>query len=278
MNTEFIIEPNKAGRRYWLELWQFRELFYVLAWRDLAVRYKQTAIGILWAGIQPLAQMAILVVVFGVMAKLPSQGGAPYVLLVFAAMLPWQFFAASLSAASMSMVSNAALISKVYFPRVIVPVAAVVTCVVDLLVALGILAVLMLLYGYAPTWRIVTLPFFMVLAFVAAIGPGLLITALNVEYRDFRYVVPFLVQFGLYLSPVGFSSEVVRRTFGEAVYLIYSLNPMVGVIEGFRWAILGGDVQIDGVGFVLSVTLSMAILVLGLRYFRRVEHSIVDVI
>jgi lipopolysaccharide transport system permease protein len=204
-----VIEAGQADRQYWRDLWRYRELFGFLAWRDILVRYKQTVVGVAWAVIQPLLTMLVMTVVFGTIANLPS-GDIPYPILVFAAMLPWQFFANSLSSSGNSLVSNANLISKVYFPRMIVPGSAVVVSLVDFLISFAILAVLMVIYGFSPTWKMLTLPVFVLLAFVPAIGLGLLITALNVRYRDFRFVVPFVVQFGLYVSPVGFSSEVVR--------------------------------------------------------------------
>lgn len=275
---EIVLEPNRAERHYWRDLWRYRELLYILAWRDIAVRYKQTAVGVAWALLQPLLQMIVMVVVFSKLAKLPSEGSAPYALLVFAAMLPWQFFASSISAASMSVAGNANLISKVYFPRMIIPAAAVVTSIVDFMIAFAILAALMLWYGYAPSWRILTLPAFVLLAGLAALGPGLLITALNVEYRDFRYVIPFIVQFGLYVSPVGFSSSVVREYLGEWLFLLYSLNPMVGVIEGFRWAILGGETQPHVPALAMSFAFSVVLLVLGARHFRRLERRFADVV
>jgi lipopolysaccharide transport system permease protein len=275
---EIILERNRAARHYWRELWRYRELLAILAWRDIAVRYKQTSIGIAWALVQPLAQMVVMVVIFGRMAKLPSEGDAPYPLLVFAAMLPWQFFAGAISAASLSVAGNAHLISKVYFPRMIIPAAAVVTSFVDFLVAFAILAGLMLWYGYPPTWRMLCLPIIILFAAVTALGPGLLITALNAEYRDFRYLIPFIVQFGLYVSPVGFSSAVVREAFGETAFLFYSLNPMVGVIDGFRWAILGHDLRISATALALSIALSAGLLVLGTSYFRRVERNFADLI
>jgi lipopolysaccharide transport system permease protein len=275
---ELVLEAGRAGRHYWRDLWRYRELLYILAWRDVAVRYKQTVVGVAWALVQPLAQMAVMVVIFGTMAKFPSEGNAPYAIMVFAAMLPWQFFASAISASSMSIVGNANLISKVYFPRMIIPAAAVVTSLVDFLIAFAILVALMLWYGYAPSWRMLTLPLFMLLAVLAAIGPGLLITALNTEYRDFRFIIPFIVQFGLYISPVGFSSAVVRETFGEALFLVYSLNPMVGVIEGFRWAILGGDAQLHVPALAMSVVFSVGFLVLGASYFRRLERTFADVV
>ncbi len=275
---ELILEPGRADRQYWLDLWRYRELFYILAWRDISVRYKQTAIGVAWAVIQPFLTMVIMTVVFGKVAGLPSEGAAPYALLVFAAMLPWQFFSTALSTASQSLVSNANLISKVYFPRMIIPASAVVTSFVDFLISFGILVALMAWYRFWPDWRIATLPLFVALALLAAIGPGLLITALNVKYRDFRYVIPFLVQIGLYVSPVAYSSAVIRERFGETAFLVYSLNPMVGVIDGFRWAILGGQAAISWPGFLLSLTLTLVFLAVGVRYFRKTEKTFADVI
>ena len=222
-----VLEPGRAERHYWRDLWRYRELFYFLAWRDLLVRYKQTVIGVAWALLRPFLTMVVFTVVFGKIAGLPS-GGVPYPILVFAGMLPWQFFSNALSESSGSLVSNANLISKVYFPRLIVPAGAVIVGFVDFLISFVIMAALMVWYGFLPGMQILTLPLWILLAFLAAIGPGLFITALNVKYRDFRYVIPFVVQFGLYVSPVGFRSDVVP----EQWRLLYSLNPMVGVIDG----------------------------------------------
>jgi lipopolysaccharide transport system permease protein len=275
---ELIIEPGSAEKHYWLDLWRYRELFAILAWRDISVRYKQTVIGVAWALIQPLLTMLVMTVIFGRVAGLPSEGNAPYAIMVFAAMLPWTFFSTSLSSSSQSLVGNAQLISKVYFPRMIIPAASVIVSFVDFLISFAILVVLMVWYGFWPDWRILTLPLFMAIAFLAAIGPGLLITALNVKYRDFRYVIPFIVQFGLYISPVGFSSAVIRERFGDTVFTIYSLNPMVGVIDGFRWAILRGETTIYWPGFVLSMIVVLAFLLSGTLYFRRTEKTFADVI
>src|SRR5215472_8792517 len=247
-----IIEPGQYERNYWLDLWRYRELFRVLAWRDLAVRYKQTVIGVAWAVIRPFLTMLVFTVIFGRIAKLPSDGTAPYPLMVFAGMLPWTFFATGLSEASNSLVNNANLISKVYFPRLIVPTATVVVAFVDFLITFSILVVLMAWYRFLPGWRMLLLPAFILLAFLASMGPSLWITALNVKYRDFRYVIPFIVQFGLYLSPVGFSSSVVP----EEWRLLYSLNPMVGVIDGFRWCILGGQSSVYLPGLAASVVVA----------------------
>src|SRR6516162_1030034 len=228
MEDVIVIEPGRHERNYWSDLWRYRELFRVLAWRDLAVRYKQTVIGVAWAVIRPLLTMVVFTVIFGRIAKLPSDGDAPYPLMVFAGMLPWTFFATGLSEASNSLVNNANLISKVYFPRLIVPTATVIVAFVDFLITFAMLALLMAWYRFLPGWRMLVLPGFVVLAFVASMGPALWITALNVRYRDFRYVIPFIVQFGLYVSPVGFSSIVVP----EEWRLLYSMNPMVG---NHRW-------------------------------------------
>lgn len=274
MKTQkLIIEAGRTEGAYWKDLWHYRELFYFLAWRDILVRYKQTVFGVAWALLRPFLTMLVLSVVFGQIAKLPS-GGAPYPILVFAAMLPWQFFANALSQCSNSLISDAALISKVYFPRLIIPTSAVIVSFVDFLISGMILLGLMAWYNFVPSWRILTLPVFILIAFAAAMGGGLWFAALNVKYRDFRYAVPFIVQFGLYISPVGFSSSVVP----EQWRIFYSLNPMVGVIDGFRWAILGSSTSIFWPGFGLSTGLMGLLLVGGIRYFRNMERTFADVI
>jgi lipopolysaccharide transport system permease protein len=268
-----IIEAGRTERQYWKDLWRYRGLLYFLAWRDIVVRYKQTVLGIVWALLRPLLTMGVLTVVFGRLAKLPSEG-APYPILVFAAMLPWQFFASALSESGNSLLTNSQLISKVYFPRLIVPASAVLVSFIDFLVASSILAALMYWYDYAPTWRILTIPLFTAIAFAAAIGAGLWFGALNVKYRDVRYVIPFVAQFGLYISPVGFSSTVVPPQWR----LLYSLNPMVGVIDGFRWAILRGETRLYLPGFTLSVGLVVLLLMSGIWYFRHTERTFADII
>jgi lipopolysaccharide transport system permease protein len=270
---EIVIEAGRTERQYWQDLWRYRELFYFLAWRDILVRYKQTAIGIAWALIRPFLTMVVFTVVFGQLAKLPSPG-VPYPILVFAGMLPWQFFSNALSESSSSLVTNSNLISKVYFPRLIVPTSAVIVSFVDFMISGMILLGLMAWYNFIPDWRILTLPLFILIAFIASMGVGLGLAALTVEYRDFRFVVPFIVQFGLYISPVGFSSSIVP----EKWRLIYSLNPMVGVIDGFRWAILGGDAKLYLPGFALSLSLVFLLLWTGILYFRRMEKTFADVI
>ncbi|MFP4008163.1 MAG: ABC transporter permease [Spirulinaceae cyanobacterium] len=271
--SELVIEAGRTERHYWADLWRYRELFYFLAWRDILVRYKQTAIGIAWALIQPFLTMIVLTVVFGKLAKLPSEG-VPYPILVFSAMLPWQFFANSLSACSNSLITNANLIAKIYFPRLIVPASAVVVSFVDFMVAGIILLALMAWYNYVPSWRIICLPVFIAIAAAASLGAGLWLAALNVRYRDVRYIVPFMVQFGLYVSPVGFSSSVIP----ERWRLLYSLNPLVGVIDGFRWAILGGQSHLYLPGFILSLGLLTVLLASSVWYFRKVERTFADVI
>ncbi|MFN5952406.1 MAG: ABC transporter permease [Dolichospermum sp.] len=270
---ELVIEAGRTEKQYWQDLWRYRELFYFLAWRDILVRYKQTAIGIAWALIRPFLTMVVFTVVFGQLAKLPSEG-APYPILVFSAMLPWQFFSNSLSECSNSLITNANLLSKVYFPRLVVPTSAVVVSFVDFMISGMILLALMAWYNFVPTWRILTLPLFITVAFAASMGAGLWLASLNVQYRDFRFIVPFIVQFGLYISPVGFSSSIVPQQWR----FIYSLNPMVGVIDGFRWAILGGNSQLYLPGFILSMALVFLLLVSGIWYFRKMERTFADVI
>ncbi len=283
---DVTLEAGRAKKHYWLDLWRYRELFIILALRDISVRYKQTAIGVVWALLQPFLNMVIMTVIFGTVAGLHSDGKAPYAVMVFAGMLPWMFFSSALSTASQSMVGNANLISKVYFPRLIIPASAVVTSFADFLISFFILICMMIWYRFAPSWNIVTLPVFIGIAFLAALGPGLFITALNVKYRDFRYVIPFLVQFGLYASPVGFSSTVIHERLdeklgahlGDTLFLLYSLNPMVGVIDGFRWAILGHNSPIYLPGFFLSLLVVGLFLILGIWYFRKTEKSFADII
>jgi lipopolysaccharide transport system permease protein len=269
-----VLEPGRAEAHYWRDLWHYRELFLILAWRDVAVRYKQTFIGIAWAVLRPFLTMVIFTVVFGKIAKLPSDGDVPYALMVFAGMLPWYLFSSALTGCAESVVSNSNLIGKVYFPRIIVPAASVVTALIDFLVSFSILIGVCVWYRFVPSWQILMLPFFVVLALLASLGPGLWVTALNLKYRDFRFVMPFLVQIGLYISPVGFSSAVVP----EQWRLLYNLNPMVGIIDGFRWCILGGSSPIYWPGFLLSLAVIAAFLWLGVTRFRRTEKSFADLI
>jgi lipopolysaccharide transport system permease protein len=271
---DLLIEAGRGEKNYWRDLWRYRELFYFLAWRDILVRYKQTAIGIAWALVRPFLTMLVFTFIFSRVAKLPAPGSVPYALLVFAAMLPWQFFSTALSEASNSLIGNSNLISKVYFPRLIVPAGSVITSFVDFLITLGLMAGMMVWYGFLPDWRLLTLPMFMALAFGSAFGAGLWLCALNVRYRDFRYIVPFIVQFGLYLSPVGFSSNIVP----EGLRLIYALNPMVGVIDGFRWALLRGQSPLAGYALIASILVTSVLCLSGIWYFRRTEKTFADII
>ena len=269
-----IIEAGRAERNYWADLWRYRELFAILAWRDVSVRYKQTLIGVAWALIRPFLTMVVFTIIFGRLAQMPTDGAAPYPLLVFAGLLPWFLFSSILAEASGSLVGNSNLIGKVYFPRLVIPVASAVVALVDFALNVLLLFALMAWYGFAPDWRVLFLPLFVALAVLASLGPALLMTALNVKYRDFRYIIPFIVQFGLYVSPVGFSSAVVP----EQWRFLYSLNPVVGVIDGFRWCLLGGQSTIYLPGFIASLAVVAAFLWLGVRTFRRTERSFADMI
>lgn len=269
-----VLEPGRAERNYWSDLWVYRELFAILAWRDLAVRYKQTAIGVAWAVIRPALTVAIFTVVFGRLAKLPSEGAAPYPLMVFAGMLPWTLFSTILSDGSNSLVSNANLIGKVYFPRLIVPAATIAVAVVDFAITLVLLFAMMAYFRFMPDWRLLFLPLFVVLAVLSSFGPALLLTAMNVKYRDFRYLIPFVLQFGVYVSPVGFSSRIVPDQWR----LLYSLNPIVGVIDGFRWCLLGGEAKLHLPGFLASLAVVALFLWIGVAYFRKTERTFADLL
>jgi lipopolysaccharide transport system permease protein len=271
---ELIIEPGRAEKNYWRDLWRYRELFYFLAWRDILVRYKQTVIGVAWAVIQPFLTTVVFTVVFNRIAKLPAPPGVPYFLVVMAAQLPWQFFAASLSASSNSLIGNANLISKIYFPRLIVPAGSVITSFVDFLITVGLVALTMVWFQFLPDWRLFLLPVFVILAFGCAFGAGLWLCALNVEYRDFRYIIPFIVQFGFFISPVGYLSSKIP----EQWFLLYALNPMVGVIDGFRWALLRGVSPFPLSSFGISAFVSIVLCWSGVWYFRKMERTFADVI
>lgn len=275
MNDENVlfIEAGKAERHYWADLWRYRELFYFLAWRDFLVRYKQTVLGIAWAVLRPLLVMLVFTLVFGKLAMFPSEG-VPYPILVFAALLPWQLFATAFAESGSSLVSNASLISKVYFPRLVIPVSGILVSLVDFVISVAILAALMAWYGFAPGWQVLTLPLFTLLALAAALSAGIWTAALNVKYRDVRFIIPFVVQMGLYISPVGFSSSVVPDNWR----LAYALNPMVGVIDGFRWAVSGGTTSLYVPGLVMSIALTGLMLFAGTRYFRRTEKTFADII
>lgn len=270
----FILEAGRADRNYWADLWRFRELFAILAWRDVAVQYKQTVIGIAWALVRPLLTTLIFTGLFSRIARLPSEGATPYPLMVMAGMLPWFLFSTILTSASGSLTSNSNLISKVYFPRLIVPAASAAVAMVDFLITLVILFGLMAVYSFAPSWHVIALPLFIVFVILAALGPAFMMAALSVSYRDFRFIVPFFVQFGLYVSPVGFSSKVVP----ESWRMIYALNPMVGIIDGFRWCLLGGTAPLDIANLAIGLAVTMVFLWLGIRTFRATEKTFADLV
>ena len=273
-NQHTIIEPGRSERNYWTDLWRFRELFYILSWRDIKVRYKQTVIGVIWAFLRPLLTMLIFTIVFEKVAGMKSEGIAPYAIMVFAGLLPWQFFSASFSSASESLVTNANLLSKVYFPRLIIPASAIITNFVDFLISFVILLLLIIYYKYMPGWQILCLPVFTLLAFLQALGFGLYLAALNVKFRDFRYVIPFIVQLGLYISPIGYSSSVIPSKWK----VLYYLNPMVSVIDGFRWCIIGGSANPFNPYFVFSTGITLLILFYAVYKFRKTEKTFADLI
>ncbi len=281
--NDLIIEAGRAERNYWRDLWRYRELFYFLAWRDILVRYKQTAIGVAWAVIRPFLTMIVLTVTFSKIAKLSAPGSVPYALIVMAGILPWQFFANSMSESSNSLIGNANLISKVYFPRLVVPAGSIITSFVDFLITLFLMGLMMAWFHFAPDWRLLFLPVFMTLALGVAFGMGLWLCSLNVEYRDFRYIIPFVVQFGVFVSPVGFTTSHVPGTllwhhYEIPTQLLYSLNPLVGIVDGFRWALLGGQEPLNFQGLSCSVAIMVILCLSGFWYFRRMERTFADVI
>ena len=267
---DLIIEPGRGEKNYWRDLWRYRELFYILSWRDIKVRYKQTAVGAAWSIIRPLLTTIIFTFVFSRIAKLQNPGNAPYALMVFAGMLPWQFFSNALSESSNSLINNANLISKVYFPRMIIPASSVITTLVDLGISFIIMLGMFIWFRFIPSWHIIFLPFFVILAFLCSFGIGLYLTAVNVKYRDFKYIIPFIVQFGLYITPVGFSSSVITGKWK----ILYDLNPMVGIIDGFRWCIL--DDKMDWGSFWISIAIIALFLWIGISYFRKMEKTFAD--
>ncbi len=269
---ELVLEAGRANRHYWADLWRFRELLGFLAWRDIKVRYKQTTLGILWALIQPAVTLAVFTFIFGKLAGMPS-GNAPYPLLVLCGLLPWQLFASAFSNSSGSLVANTHLISKIYFPRLIVPLSSVAVALIDFAVVLLLLAGMCVWWQFAPDWRIVFIPLFILLTLVTALGTGLWLTALTVKYRDFRFVVPFLLQVGLFLSPVGFSTANL-----PSWRQVYALNPMVGAIDGFRWCLLHGEPALDPLNLAVSAGMAILLLLSGVWYFRRTERTFADLI
>lgn len=270
-NNIIVIEAGKTEKHYWLDLWRYRELFYFLSWKEILVRYKQTVIGIAWSIIRPVLTMIVFTIVFGRLAKLPS-GDVPYPILVSIAILPWQFFSVSLAEASNSLITNSSMIGKIYFPRIIMPSSSIIVAFIDFLISFVILGILMAWYKFVPSWKIVFVPLFLLLAIILSLGTGFLFSAANVKYRDFRYVVPFIIQFGLYISPVGFSSDIIPERFR----FLYSINPMVGVIDGFRWSIIGKGIDFYMSGFLLSIALIFLIFFTGLFYFRKTEQTFAD--
>lgn len=275
MNTKIVIDPGRTEKNYWKDLWHFRELFYILSWRDVKVRYKQTVLGVLWSVLRPLLVMIIFTVVFNRFAKLSADTDAPYTLFVFAGMLPWTFFSSAMTESSNSLIANTNLITKIYFPRLIIPASAVIASFVDFLISLVLLFILFFYYQFLPPVQILFLPILLFWSFLTSFSIGLYLTALNVKYRDFRYIIPFMVQFGLYVSPVGYSSNIVPHKWR----LLYDINPIVGIIDGFRWCILGGKLTDDTkLSMAISIVITVAILIVAVRYFRKTEKTFADII
>lgn len=275
MSNRVIIEPGRTEKNYWKDLWRYRELFYILSWRDVKVKYKQTVLGVLWAILRPLLTMIVFTFVFGRVAKMDTNSSVPYAIIVFAGLLPWQFFSNALTESSNSLIGNTNLITKVYFPRLIIPASSVITSFIDFFISFAILLLLFLVYGYMPPAEIFMMPLFWILAFFATFGPGLYLTALNVKYRDFRYIIPFIVQFGLFISPVGYSSSQIPEKWQWA----YSLNPMVGVIDGFRWCIVkDAPNPLLHYPFYISLAVIIVMVWLSIHQFRKMEKNFADLI
>jgi lipopolysaccharide transport system permease protein len=271
---KLIIEAGKLNRQYWRDLWNYRELFCFLAWRDLLVRYKQTVVGIAWAILRPFLSVVVLTTVFGLFAKMPS-GDVPYPIMVFCGMLPWQFFSTAITECGQSLVNNSNLISKIYFPRLVVPASSVIVSLIDFLIAGVMLAVLLIGYRFVPSSNIMFLPIFTGMVFAASFGVGLWVAALMVAYRDVRFLVPFVVQLGLYATPVAY---LYRAVVPERWLLVYCLNPMVGVIDGFRWCVLGGTHVIYWPAQYIALGWTVLLVTSGVWYFRSVERSFADII
>lgn len=267
------IEAGKIHKQYLKDLWTYRELFLLLSWRDILVRYKQTVIGVAWSVLRPLLTMIVFTIVFGKLAKMPSDG-MPYSIMVFAAMLPWQFFSNTLSEGGNSLINNEKLISKVYFPRIIIPTTSMIVSLIDFLISLGLLFILMIFTGFLPSWKIIFMPILLMPAIIISLGLTFFISAMNVKYRDFRYVLPFIIQFGLYISPVGFSSSIVP----EKWRIFYYLNPMAGIIDSFRWCISGLDDNIYLAGWIVSLSVTIIVFIIGVAYFRNAEREFADII
>ncbi|SHH68432.1 ABC transporter permease [Clostridium grantii] len=272
MNDIMLITSNSSKKQKIKELWKYKEVLYFLSWKDIIVRYKQTVLGIMWAILQPVFTMIVMSFIFGNLAKMPSEG-IPYPILVYSAILPWNFFSSAFSGTSNSLVSNAHLLKKIYFPRLALPIASVITSFIDFLISFGILVVIMIGYKYVPPIRILLVPLFILITFIISLGAGLFFSTMNVKYRDIRYIVPLILQFGMYLSPVGYSSEVVP----EGLRLIYSVNPMVGVIEGFRWCLIPNSV-IYMPAIIISILAGIIFLILGIKFFIKFENTFADLI
>lgn len=268
---DLIIKPKQQGKAYFGDILRFRDLLFLLTWRDILVRYKQTVIGVVWALLRPVLTMVVFTIIFGKIAKLPTEGEAPYAILVFVALLPWQFFANGFTGCANSLVAGAGMLSKIYFPRLILPISSILTALVDFAISFVILAALMFYYGFMPSVNIVFLPLFILLTFFTVFSTGVLISALNVEYRDFKHIVPFIVQFGMYVSPVGFSSSIVP----EKYQWLYNLNPLVGIIDGFRWCILGTN-TLNVQAITVSTLVTLVLLVVSLKIFRNLERTFAD--
>lgn len=279
-SQKIIIEAGKANKQYWKDVWHFRGLFSLLAWRDILVRYKQTVLGVAWAVLRPLLTICAFTFVRWMMGAKNQENGIPYPLLITAGMLAWSFFAATVNEISNSLIGNSNLINKVYFPRIIIPLSATVVCFVDFLISMGIIVALMFYYQYFPGIQLLALPLFFIFAALTALGIGLFFAAYNVKYRDFRYVVPFVVQFGMYASPVIFSSAefLSMSAIPEWIKVIYAFNPMVSVIDGFKWCFFGGTITIDAFHFFVSLGVCIFFLITGLYSFRKLENEFADVI
>ena len=274
-----VIEPGSVELNYWRDIWSYRGLLFFLAWKEVLVRYKQTAIGVAWSVIRPLVTLIAMWFIGWLFdSKVPD--GQSRVLMVCAATLPWTFFSSAFSEASNSLIVNSNLLTKIYFPRLIIPVSSIVVCLIDFFISFFILIVIMIALQHRPGIEFLLLPLWLLLAIVTAIGSGIFIAALNVKYRDFRYVVPFIVQFGLYLTPVAFSSLDIyeNHKIPEVLKYLYSCNPMVAVVDGFRYSILGEQVSPFNTGFFISIAVSIVIFILGLRYFRNTERGFADII
>jgi lipopolysaccharide transport system permease protein len=272
--NELVIEAGRTEKNYWKDLWNYRELFYILSWRDIKVRYKQTVLGAAWAVVRPLLTMIVFTFVFGRFGGLAASSAIPYPILVFAGLLPWQFFATALSESSNSLVGNTNLITKIYFPRLIIPASSIIVSLVDLGIAFVLLFLAMAFFQYLPPLQILLLPLFIIMTFLLSFGVGLYITALNVKFRDFRYIIPFIIQLGIYITPVGYSSSMIEEKFGPGARTWFSLNPMVGIIDGFRWCIAGEPIYWPAM--YISIAFIVVFCFIGVRYFRKTEKSFAD--